>query len=65
MFFSSWVEIFVHVVVKLWPIASYNRLGYSGPANDAPPHKLNDIFVLDGGEGFNFYPFTKIVGGNQ
>ena len=32
-------EISVHAVVKLWPIASYNRLGYSEQADDAPPHE--------------------------
>ena len=29
------------------------------------PHKLGDVLVFDGGEGFSFYPFSKVVGGNQ
>ena len=40
-------------------------MGYSEPIDDILPHKSDDILILDGGEGFNFYPFTKIVGDNQ
>ena len=47
------------------PIVSYNRLRYSKLADNILPHKLDDILVFDGGEGFNFYPFFKIVDGNQ
>ena len=46
-------------------IVSYNRLRYSEPADNILPHKLVDILVFNGGEGFSFYPFAKIVGGNQ
>ena len=56
-------EISVYPSIKLWPI--YDRLGYSESADDTSPHELDDILIFDGGEGFNFYPLTKIAGGNQ
>ena len=59
------VEISVYSSIKLWPIISYDRLRYSEPADNILPHKLDDILVFDEGEGFNFYPFVEIVGGNQ
>ena len=59
------VEISIYLAIKLWLIISYDRLRYSKPANNILPHKLDDILVFDGGEGFNLYPFTKMVGGNQ
>ena len=58
-------EIPIYSAIKIWPIVSYDRLRYSKPVNNILPHKLDDILVFDGGEGFNFYPFAKIVGGNQ
>ena len=54
-------EIFVYSTRKLWPIVSYDRPRYSKSTINILPHKL-DIFVFDGGEGFSFYPFAKIVG---
>ena len=57
--------MYVYAAVKLWPIVSYNRLRYSEPTDDVPPHKSDDIFVFDGGQGFSFNPFTKVVSGNQ
>ena len=51
--------------IKLWPIVSYDRLRYSESADNILPHKLDNIIVFDGGEGFNFYPFSKIVDCNQ
>ena len=59
------VEIFVYPAIKLWPIVSYDRLMYSEPTDNILPHKLDDILVFDRGEGFNFYPLAKIVGGDQ
>ena len=59
------VEVFVYFVVKLWFIISYDRLRYSEPADNILLHKLGDVFIFDGGEGFNFYPFAKVIGGNQ
>ena len=38
---------------------------YSKSADYILPHKLNNIFMFNGGEGFRFYPFAKIVGGHQ
>ena len=57
-------ETSVYFALKLWPIVSYNRLRYSESAKNILPHKLDDILVFDGGEGFNFYSFSKIVSGN-
>ena len=54
-------KIPVHLAIKLWSIVGYIRLGYSEPAHDVLLYKLNN---LDGGEGFSFYPFTKIIDGN-
>ena len=31
---------------------SYNQLGYSEPAHNVLPYKLNDLFIFDGCEGF-------------
>ena len=58
-------EISIYPTIKLWPIVSYDRLRYFKSADDTSPYELDDIIVFDGGEGFNFYPLTKIVGGNQ
>ena len=55
-------EILAYVAIKLWPIVNYNRLVYSELLDDILPHKSDDILIFDGGEGFSFYPFTKIVG---
>ena len=59
------IEISVYPAIKLWPIVSCDRLRYSEPSNDILPHKLDDILVFDGGEGFNFYPLAKIVVSEQ
>ena len=58
-------EVSVYFAVKLWAIISYDRLKHSEPAGDILPHKLGDVLVLDGGKGFSFYPFAKVVGGYQ
>ena len=55
------VEISIYPAIKLWPIVSYDRLRYSESANNILPDKLDDILVFNRGEGFNFYPFAKIV----
>ena len=58
-------KISVYFALKLWPIVSYNRLRYFEPADNILLQKLDDILVFEGGEGFNFYPFAEIIGGNQ
>ena len=58
-------EVSVYFAVELWAIISYDRLRYSGPAYNILPHKLGDVLVFDGGEGFSFYLFAKVLGGNQ
>ena len=58
-------EISIYSALKMWPIFGYNQLRYSKPVDNILPHKLEDILVFDGGEGFSFYPFVEIVGGNQ
>ena len=59
------VEFYIYFAVKLQSIISYDRLRYSEPAYDILPHKLGDVLVFDGGEGFNFYLFAEVVSGNQ
>ena len=63
--FSAHGRSFVYFVVKLQSIISYDQLRYSEPADDILPHKLGDVLIFDGGEGFSFYPFVKVVGDNQ
>ena len=46
------IEIFVYFAMKLWSIVSYDRLRYSELSDNILPHKLDDILVFDGGEGF-------------
>ena len=58
-------EVSAYFAVKLQSIISDDRLGYFEPADNILPHKLGDVLVFDGGEGFSFYPFAKVVGGNQ
>ena len=58
-------EISVYPAIKLRPIVNYDQLRYSEPAEDTSPYELDNILVFDGEEGFNFYPLTEIVGGNQ
>ena len=60
--FQLVVEILVYYAVKLRPIVSYNRLRYPELANNILPHKVDNILIFDGGEGFSFYPFNEIVG---
>ena len=59
------VEISVYSTIKLLPIVNYDRLRYFESADNILPHKLDDILVLDGGEGFSFYLVAEVVGGNQ
>ena len=59
------VEIPVYYVLKLRPIVSYNRLRYPELANNIFPHELDNILIFDEGEGFDFYSFVEIVGGDQ
>ena len=59
------VEIYIYSTIKLWPVVSYDRLRYSELTDNVPPHKLDDILIFYGGEGFRFYPFAKVAGGNQ
>ena len=63
--FQLMAEISIYFAIKLWPIVSYDQRRYFEPTNNILPHKLDNILVFDGGEGFSFYPFSKIVGGNQ
>ena len=58
------VKISIYFAIKLWLIVSYNRLRYYEPIDNILPRKLDDVLVFDGGEGLNFYPFAKVVGGN-
>ena len=57
-------KVSVYFAIKLRSIISYDRLRYSEPTYNILPHKLGDILVFDGGEGFTFYPFAKVFGGN-
>ena len=59
------VEVSIYFSIKLSAIINYDRLRYFEPADNILPHKLGDFLVFNGGEGFNFYPFAKVVGGNQ
>ena len=59
------VEIYVYSAIKLGPIVNYDRLRYSKSADNILLHKLDDILVIDGGEGSSFYPFAEIVVDNQ
>ena len=58
-------EVSVYFAVKLKSIISYDLLRYFEPTDNILPHKLGDVLVFDGGEGFGFYPFAKVIGGNQ
>ena len=58
-------KIPVYPAIELWPIVGYNRLGYSESTHNVLPYELNNFFIFYGCEGFGFYLFTKIVGGNQ
>ena len=58
-------EVFVYFAVQLRSIINYDRLRYFESTDDILPHNLGDVLVFDGGEGFSFYPFSKVVGGNQ
>ena len=58
-------EIPVYPAIKPWTIVNLDRLRYSKLADNIFPYKLDDVFILDRGKGFSFYPFAKIVGGDQ
>ena len=58
-------EVSIYFAVKLRSIISYDRLRFFEPTDNILPHKLGDILVFDGGEGFSFYPFSKVISGNQ
>ena len=59
------VEGSVYFAVKLLSIICYDRLRYPESVYNILPHKLGDIIVFDGSEGFSFYPYAKVVCGNQ
>ena len=59
------VEVSIYFAIKLLSIISYDQLRYSEPIDDILPHKLGDVLIFDGGKGFSFYPFSKVIGGNQ
>ena len=59
------VEVSVCFAIKLCSIISYDRLRYSELAGNILPHKLGNVLVFDGVEGFRFYPFAEVVSGNQ
>ena len=58
-------KILICPTVELWPIVGYDQLRYSESAHNVIPYELNNFFIFDGCEGFGFYQFTEIVGGNQ
>ena len=58
-------EVSLYFAVILWTIISYDWLRYSKLAENILPHKLSDVLISDGGEGFSFYRFAKVVDGNQ
>ena len=58
-------KIPIYSAIELWPIAGYNRLGYSELAHNVLSYKQNALFIFDGCECFSFYPFDEIVGGHQ
>ena len=58
-------EVSAYFAVKLRSIISDDQLGYFESADNILPHKLGDVLAFDGSEGFSFYPFAKVVGGNQ
>ena len=58
-------EVSVYFAIKLWAIIIYDRLRYFELANNILQYKLGDVLVFDGSEGFSFYPFVKVVGGNR
>ena len=64
-YFQLAAKFLVYPAIKLRPIGCYNQLGYSEPAHNVFPYKLNNLFIFDGCEGFNLCPFAKVVGGNQ
>ena len=37
----------------------------SEAADDVLPHELGDVFVLDASVCFSFYPFTKVICGDE
>ena len=51
--------------VKLRAVISYNGLRDSEAADDVLPHELGDVFVLDASVCFSFYPFTKVICGDE
>ena len=61
---STHCKNFCIPAIELWPIVGYNRLGYSESTHNVLPYELNNFFIFDGCEGFDFYPFTEIVGRN-
>ena len=38
--------------------------GYFKLEHNVLPHELNNLFIFDRCESFDFYPFAEIVGGN-
>ena len=57
-------EVSVYFAIKMRSIINYDWLRYFDSTDDILPHKLGDVLVFDGGEGFNFYLFSQVVGGN-
>ena len=64
-YFQLIEEVSVYFTVKLWSIINYDRLRYSEPSDNILPHKMGEVLVFDGSKGFDFYPFSKVDGGNK
>ena len=52
-------EVYVYFAVKLRSIIRYDGLRYFELVDDILPHKLGDVLVFDGGEGFSSIHFLK------
>ena len=56
-----WAKISEQVAVKLfsaiWDQDSRDPI----PADDVPPDEASYVLLCDGGQGFNFHPFGKVI----
>ena len=60
-----WAKIPEQLVVELLSIVKNQDSRDPVPADDVSPDEVSYIFLRDGGQGFSFHPFSKVIYANH
>ena len=59
------IELSEFIVIKLIGVVQDDNLRNSESADDVFPYKTSSISLCDFGERFRFYPFGKVINGDD